>query len=117
LSEVVHVINEVTEVVTVADVVEVVHVINEPPEVVSIEDVLEVVQVVNETIETVHVVEEGPQGPRGEPGPQGPPGEPGTSGMAALIDDPAPTLGGDLWLNGHDVFGALRGTTIDGGNF
>jgi hypothetical protein len=112
LSEVVHVINEIVEVVTVSDAVEVVHVVNEPPEVVSIENTLEVVQLVNETIEAFHVVEEGPQGPRGEPGPQGPPGAPGASGIAALIDDPSPTLGGDLLLNGFEVLGV-----IDGGNF
>lgn len=61
---------------------------------------------------------QGPPGPQGEPGPQGDPGEQGLPGsMTALEDDPDPTLGGDLTLNGYAVKGQVETTDliIDGG--
>ncbi len=41
----------------------------------------------------------------------------GGGGLTSLQDDPSPTLGANLTLNGHDILGAIEdpGTTIDGG--
>ena len=53
------------------------------------------------------------QGPAGPPGPQGPAG----GGLTALQDDPNPTLGGDLNLNGFQIVGQvdITGFILDGG--
>lgn len=61
--------------------------------------------------ERVSILSEGIQGPAGPPGaqgPQGPPGEDGDGGLMAVEDDPAPTLGGDLDLNGFQVRGTIN---------
>lgn len=61
----------------------------------------------------ISIIEVAKQGPAGPPGPQGPAG----SGLAALQDDPNPTLGGNLNLNGFQIIGQVddTGLIIDGG--
>lgn len=56
--------------------------------------------------ERIEVVTEGIQGPPGVGG-----------GLAAVADDPAPALGGDLTLGVHNIVGTLENNTLilDGG--
>lgn len=60
-------------------------------------------------ISIIEVAKQGPQGPPGPPGPAG--------GLTALQDDPNPTLGGDLNLNGFQIIGQVddTGFIVDGG--
>lgn len=98
MSEIVNVTNQVTEVVIIRQG----------------EELGDVIQITSDRETVVRVVETGPQGPQGEQGPQG---DPGTPGIAALIDDPNPTLGADLIMNGFQFKGQAETTDliIDGG--
>lgn len=59
------------------------------------------VEVVEEVVEVIEVAEQGPSGASG----------------GVLNEDPSPTLGADLLLNGHSIVGSLENNSfvIDGG--
>mgnify|MGYP000072341863 CR=1 FL=1 len=65
-----------------------------------------VTEVVGETIVNILEIAE-----------QGPAGVDGVGGITAVEDDPAPTLGGPLSINGQDVTGTIdnTGLVLDGG--